>query len=156
MIRIVYWSGTGNTEAMANAVADGVKNAGGEAEVLPVSAADESVLDGGALLLGCPAMGAEELEESEFEPFFSSVEGRLQGKKAGLFGSYDWGDGEWMRTWQAHALAAGAVLLADGVIAHNEPDAEAIAACEELGKKPYNKIISAARKARLSAGRFFV
>ena len=134
MIRIVYWSGTGNTESMASAVADGVKAAGGAADILPVAEADASVLESDVLLLGCPAMGAEELEESEFEPFFASIEGSLQGKKVGLFGSYDWGDGEWMRTWQTRAEAAGAVLIADGVIAHNEPDAEAVAACESLGR----------------------
>ena len=134
MIRIVYWSGTGNTESMASAVADGVKAAGAAAEVLPVAEAGASVLESDVLLLGCPAMGAEELEESEFEPFFASIEGGLQGKKVGLFGSYDWGDGEWMRTWQTRAEAAGAVLIADGVIAHNEPDAEAVAACESLGR----------------------
>lgn len=138
MIRIVYWSGTGNTEAMANAVADGVKNGGAEVEILPVAAAEESILESEVLLFGCPAMGAEELEESEFEPFFSSIESRLRGKKVGLFGSYDWGDGEWMRAWQQRAEAAGAQMLADGVIAHNEPDAAAIAACEELGRLAAN------------------
>lgn len=138
MVRIVYWSGTGNTEAMANAVADGVKNGGSEVEILSVAAADESILESEVLLFGCPAMGAEELEESEFEPFFSSIESRLRGKKVGLFGSYDWGDGEWMRVWQQRAEAAGAQMLADGVIAHNEPDAEAIAACEELGRLAAN------------------
>ena len=138
MVRIVYWSGTGNTEAMANAVADGVKNGGSEVEILPVAAADESILESEVLLFGCPAMGAEELEESEFEPFFSSIESRLRGKKVGLFGSYDWGDGEWMRVWQQRAEAAGAQMLADGVIAHNEPDAEAIAACEGLGRLAAN------------------
>lgn len=138
MVRIVYWSGTGNTEAMANAVADGVKNGGAEVEILPVAAAEESILESEVLLFGCPAMGAEELEESEFEPFFSSIESRLRGKKVGLFGSYDWGDGEWMRVWQQRAEAAGAQMLADGVIAHNEPDAEAIAACEELGRLAAN------------------
>ena len=138
MVRIVYWSGTGNTEAMANAVADGVKNGGAEFEILSVAAAEESILESEVLLFGCPAMGAEELEESEFEPFFSSIESRLRGKKVGLFGSYDWGDGEWMRVWQQRAEAAGAQMLADGVIAHNEPDAEAITACEELGRLAAN------------------
>ena len=85
---------------MANAALEGAKNAGAEVELLPVSAASTDVIGSDALLFGCPAMGAEELEESEFEPFFSSVEGSLSGKKVGLFGSYDWGDGEWMRTWQ--------------------------------------------------------
>ena len=133
-VSIVYWSGTGNTEAMANAVAEGAKNAGAEVGLLPVSAADESVLESDALLFGCPAMGAEELEEGEFEPFFSSVEGKLAGKKIGLFGSYDWGDGEWMRTWQERVVTAGGNMIADGVIANNAPDDEAISACRELGK----------------------
>ena len=133
-VSIVYWSGTGNTEAMANAVAEGVKNAGAEAELLPVSAADDSVLQSDVLLFGCPAMGSEELEESEFEPFFSSIEGKLAGKKVGLFGSYDWGDGEWMRTWQERVVAAGGNMIEDGVIANNAPDDEALAACRALGK----------------------
>ena len=133
-VSIVYWSGTGNTEAMANAVAEGVKNAGAEAELLPVSAADDSVLQSDVLLFGCPAMGSEELEESEFEPFFSSIEGKLAGKKVGLFGSYDWGDGEWMRTWQERVVAAGGNMIEDGVIANNAPDDEALADCRALGK----------------------
>ena len=133
-VSIVYWSGTGNTEAMANAVAEGVKNAGAEAELLPVSAADDSVLQSDVLLFGCPAMGSEELEESEFEPFLSSIEGKLAGKKVGLFGSYDWGDGEWMRTWQERVVAAGGNMIEDGVIANNAPDDTALAACRALGK----------------------
>ena len=134
-ISIIYWSGTGNTEAMANAVADGAKAAGAEVALLPVSAADEGVLKSDAVLFGCPAMGAEQLEESEFEPFFTSIEGGLTGKKVGLFGSYDWGDGEWMRTWQERVQSDGAVMLADGVIANNAPDDQALAACRELGEK---------------------
>ena len=133
-VSIVYWSGTGNTEAMANAVAEGVKNAGAEAELLPVSAASGDVIGSDALLFGCPAMGSEELEESEFEPFFSSIEGKLAGKKVGLFGSYDWGDGEWMRAWQERVVAAGGNMIEDGVIANNAPDDTALAACRALGK----------------------
>ncbi len=133
-ISIVYWSGTGNTEAMANAIADGAKNAGAEVELLPVAAAGEEILASDVILFGCPAMGSEELEESEFEPFFSSVEGGLAGKKVGLFGSYDWGDGEWMRTWQARVTADGGVMIADGLIANNTPDEAALAECRALGE----------------------
>lgn len=133
-VNIVYWSATGNTEAMAYAAEEGAKGAGAQVDLIPVSAADASVLDCDVLLLGCPAMGAEELEEGEFEPFFSSIEGSLSGKKLGLFGSYDWGDGEWMRTWQDRATADGAVLIADGVIANLTPDDEALAACRQLGE----------------------
>lgn len=134
-VSIVYWSGTGNTEAMANAAWEGAKNAGAEVELLPVSAASADVVGSDALLFGCPAMGSEELEESEFEPFFSSVEGSLSGKKMGLFGSYDWGDGEWMRTWQQRVEAAGGVMIEEGLICNNAPDDEALAACRSLGEK---------------------
>ena len=134
-VSIVYWSSTGNTEAMANAVAEGAKGAGAEVELLPVSAASEDVLASDALILGCPAMGAEQLEESEFEPFFSAIEGKLAGKKVGLFGSYDWGDGEWMRTWQERVVIAGGNMITDGIIANNAPDDDALSACRALGEK---------------------
>lgn len=134
-VTIVYWSGTGNTEAMANAVAEGASGAGAEVEILPVSAAGADVLTSDAILFGCPAMGSEELEEDEFEPFFASVESGLAGKKIGLFGSYDWGDGEWMRTWQERVVSAGGNMIEDGVIANNAPDDDALAACKALGEK---------------------
>lgn len=134
-VTVIYWSGTGNTELMAQAVAEGAKEAGAEVKVLPVAIASaEDVQADGALALGCPAMGAEVLEEGEFEPFFSGVEGLLSGKKLALFGSYDWGDGQWMRDWQARAEAAGAVLCADGLIANNTPDDDALADCRALGR----------------------
>ncbi len=134
-VSIVYWSGTGNTEMMANAVCEGAKSAGAEVELLPVAAASADVLNSDVLLFGCPAMGSEELEDSEFEPFFSSVESSLKGKKVGLFGSYDWGDGEWMRIWQERVEAAGGVMVADGLICNNTPDDDALAECRELGEK---------------------
>ena len=99
---VIYWSGTGNTEAMAKAVAEGAG-----AECFAVSEFSGNVEDYDAIALGCPAMGAEELEDSEFEPFFSGIEGKLSGKKIALFGSYGWGDGEWIRTWAEDAEAAG-------------------------------------------------
>ena len=135
-IAVVYWSGTGNTETMANRVAEGAREAGAEVELCAVSQFDATRTgEYDALAFGCPAMGAEELEEGEFEPFFSSVEGQLAGKKVGLFGSYDWGDGEWMRTWQARVLDSGAELIDEGVIANNAPDDAALAACRALGEK---------------------
>lgn len=133
-IAVVYWSGTGNTEAMANFVADGAKGAGADVTVIPVSEFSAAQVDEfDAIAFGCPAMGAEQLEDSEFEPVFNECEPKLSGKKIGLFGSYDWGDGEWMRTWQAACEGDGAVLAADGVIANNAPDADAEAACKALG-----------------------
>lgn len=132
-IYIVYWSGTGNTEIMAQAVYEGAKNNGGDVELKTVS---DNVIpeDNDVLVFGCPAMGVEELESDEFEPYFASIEGKLSGKKVGLFGSYDWGDGEWMRSWQSRVEAAGGILLSEGVIAHNAPDEESLEACRKLGK----------------------
>ena len=104
---VIYWTGTGNTEAMANAIAAGI----GEADVLSVSEADASaVAQYEKIAFGCPAMGDEVLEEGEFEPFFAEVEGSLSGKKVALFGSYGWGDGQWMRDWEARMAAAGAKI----------------------------------------------
>ena len=132
---VVYWSGTGNTEAMANAVADGAKSAGAEVTLYSASDFNEALAgDFDAIAFGCPAMGAEELEDGEFIPMFDAVKGVLPGKKIGLFGSYGWGDGEWMRTWQDSCSAAGIALVSEGVIAENAPDDEAKARCEALGK----------------------
>ena len=107
-IAVVYWSGTGNTEAMANEVAEGAKAAGAEVDVLTASEFGADKMDAyDAVAFGCPAMGAEELEDSEFEPMFSDCEGKLGGKKIALFGSYGWGDGEWMRNWVERMKNAG-------------------------------------------------
>lgn len=132
-VTIVYWSGTGNTERMAEAIAEGARAAGAETELLPVSGADASVTESDVLLFGCPAMGCETLEEGEFEPFFSAIEGALAGKKVGLFGSYDWGDGKWMRTWYARTQADGAEMLAEGLIVNNAPGGEDLEKCRALG-----------------------
>ena len=130
-IAVVFWSGTGNTEAMAAAVAEG---AGPGAELIPAAAFDPAALanyDGFAF--GCPSMGAEQLEESEFEPMFAACEAGLAGRRVGLFGSYGWGDGEWMRSWEERCAAAGIALAAPSVICCEAPDEEALAACRALG-----------------------
>ena len=136
-VAVVYWSGTGNTEEMANKVAEGAKAAGAEVEVISADDFDGTDISGfDGVAFGCPAMGDEELEDGEFEPFFSDLEGKLSGKKVALFGSYDWGDGEWMRTWCGRAKDAGAELVDDeGLIVNNTPDDEGLAACRELGGK---------------------
>ena len=135
-IPVVYWSGTGNTEQMAEAVAAGIKAAGQEADLCSVGGADAGRLaDEKAFALGCPSMGAEELEESEMEPFVQALEGNVAGKTVLLFGSYGWGDGEWMRTWEERMKNAGAVLVnGGGVIANEAPDDSSVKACEEAGK----------------------
>ena len=134
-IAIVYWSGTGNTEAMANLVAEGVAAAGGQADLLTPELFDAGQVDQyAAFAFGCPSMGTEQLEESEFEPMFSDCEGKLKGKNIALFGSYGWGDGEWMRNWETACREDGADLIQDGVICNEEPDEEAKEACRNLGK----------------------
>lgn len=132
-LAVVYWSGTGNTEQMANVVADAAKAKGMEVDLLGPNEFDSSKVDAyDAIVFGCPAMGAEVLEESEFEPMFTSVEGSLSGKKVGLFGSYGWGDGQWMRDWEDRVRASGAELVQDGVMANNAPDDTALAQCAAL------------------------
>lgn len=134
-IAVVYWSGTGNTEMMAEQVAAGAAAAG--AEVTTFTAADFSadlMAQFDAIAFGCPSMGCEQLEDSEFEPMFLACESGLKGKKIALFGSYGWGDGEWMRTWEETCISAGAVFACDSVICNEAPDDEALAACEALGK----------------------
>jgi len=126
---VIYWSGTGNTEAMANAVAEGAG-----ADLFTVSDFSGSIADFDAVAFGCPAMGAEVLEEDEFEPFFTSIEGDLSGKKVLLFGSYGWGDGDWMRNWADRTKAAGATLVGDeGYIANEAPTDDDVAKLKALG-----------------------
>ncbi|MBO5448664.1 MAG: flavodoxin [Ruminococcus sp.] len=127
---VIYWSGTGNTEAMAKAVAEGAG-----AELFTVSDFSGSIGDYDSVAFGCPAMGAEVLEEDEFEPFFTAAEDKLDGKKVALFGSYGWGDGEWMRNWEERVKNSGAVLVnGEGVIANETPGDDDLEKCRELGK----------------------
>ena len=129
-VAVVYWSGTGNTQAMAEAVA----NAAG-AELFTADAFSGEKLDAyDAIGFGCPSMGSEQLEEGEFEPMFEGCKSHLNGKKVALFGSYGWGDGEWMRNWEAECLSLGANMVCECVICQEAPDGEALAACEALGK----------------------
>ena len=136
-IQVVYWTQSGNTQAMAEAVGRGIEAAGKEAEVVDVSTADMDALKASSVFaMGCPAMGAEVLEEGEMEPFVEEVEGFAAGKKIALFGSYGWGDGEWMRNWVARMEEAGAqVYGGEDAICMNEPDSEAEAKLEALGKE---------------------
>ncbi len=133
-IAIVYWSGTGNTEVMAAAVAQGAEGKGSKVTVFQAPAFSPEQADAfDAIAFGCPSMGSEQLEEYEFEPMFSACEAKLSGKKIALFGSYGWGDGEWMRDWEERCKACGAVLAAESVICCGGPGEEENAACEALG-----------------------
>ena len=131
---IIYWSGTGNTREMAKAIQRGTRKAGAEAQIFEVEqfGADElQNYDG--VFFGCPAMGDEVLEEGSFEPFFASVESKLQGMPVALFGSYGWGGGAWMDTWQERTKGDGAKLFRAGLTVENGPTDKDLAACEELG-----------------------
>ena len=131
-VAVIYGSGTGNTEAMAKAVAEGAKSAGADVDLL--TCADVNSVDGyDAVALGCPAMGAEELEDGEFLPMLESIEAALPGKKTALFGSYGWGDGEWMRSWEARCAEKGITLAADSVTVNEAPDEDGLVACKTLG-----------------------
>ena len=131
---VIYWSGTGNTEAMANAVLDGMKAAGADATLWSVEDVQAGEVAGfDAVAMGCPAMGSEVLEETEFDPMYQDIKGSLSGKPVGLFGSYGWGDGEWMRDWENDVKAAGADLVREGVICCEAPDDAAVEACKALG-----------------------
>ena len=133
-VNVIYWSQTGNTAAMAEAVANGINAAGGEAVILDVSSASvDDLKDAAAFAMGCPAMGAEVLEEGEMDPFVSEVEAIAAGKHIGLFGSYGWGDGEWMRTWEEDCAAAGINLVCKSVICNEAPDEGAVEECKVLG-----------------------
>ena len=133
-IAIVYWSGTGNTEAMANAVLEGVQAAGAEGSLLTAAEfTPDALADFDAFAFGCPSMGVESLEEGEFEPMFQACEPALAGKKLALFGSYGWGDGEWMRNWEDQCRADGAELVCESVICNDAPDDEAAENCRRLG-----------------------
>ena len=132
-LAVIYWSGTGNTEAMARAVAEGARGKGAETDLLTCAeVGDIAAYD--AVALGCPAMGAEELEEGEFLPMLAGIEGTLPGKKVALFGSYGWGDGEWMRLWESRCAESGIALAAASLIINEAPDEDGLAQCRALGE----------------------
>lgn len=142
MIYIVYWTGTGNTEIMANQIAEGVRQKKEEAKVVIVSEiTPQELKQEDVFALGCPSMGAEELEETEMEPFISELEKYVKGKRIALFGSYGWGDGEWMLNWEERLKKAGATIIEEhGIIVMGEPDNETNEKLKELGKKMAEKV----------------
>ena len=134
-IAIVYWSGTGNTHAMAEAVKAGAEGAGASVDMFSPSEFNRSLISGyDAIAFGCPAMGAEVLEETEFDPMFTEIEGFLSGKKVALFGSYGWGDGQWMRDWEERCKSNNVNLVTDSVMANNAPSDADLENCSALGR----------------------
>lgn len=135
-VNVIYWSGTGNTEKMAEAIVKGAEGAGAEVKLIQVaSATEDDVKNVDRIAFGCPAMGAEELEETEMRPFMDKVNPLLSGKNVALFGSYEWADGEWMKLWQEEVEGTGAKLVDDGFAAYDNPDEDALEECEALGKE---------------------
>ena len=134
-MKIIYWSGTGNTEAMANLISEGLPNKGKSAELLRVESVDaQSLKDENILVLGCPSMGSENLEEVDFEPFVESLKDIGKGKKACLFGSYGWGDGEWMRNWEEQMMSYGFELPLESVIVNEAPEGDSKELCIKFGE----------------------
>ena len=133
---VIYWSQTGNTEQMATAIAEGIREGGMECDLLNVADTNAGAAAGyDKIALGCPAMGAEVLEEAEFDPFFTELENRLAGRKVALFGSYGWGDGQWMRDWVQRTNDANANIYTDeGLMINETPDEDGRAKCREFGK----------------------
>ena len=135
-VPVVYWSGTGNTRAMAGAVAEGIRSAGAEPILMEVADADVAVLvSEDVFALGCPSMGAEQLEETEMEPFVESLEPFVSGKKILLFGSYGWGDGKWMRDWKEDAINNGISLFREPIIAKEKPSDDILDTLKSIGKE---------------------
>ena len=132
-VAVIYWSSTGNTEAMAEAVRDGAAEAGAEVDYLTCDQVG-SISGYSGIALGCSAMGDEELDQDEFQPMWDSIKGSLAGKKVALFGSYGWGDGEWMRSWEDDAKENGIALAAESVICNEAPDDDGLKQCKDLGK----------------------
>ena len=135
-MKIIYWSGTGNTEAMANLILEGIKDSGKEGELVNISSTEAgAVANEDLLVLGCPSMGDEELEEGEFLPFLESIEGELNGKNVVLFGSYGWGSGEWMEKFEDRVREAGATLPLDSLIVNYTPEGAESERCKDYGKQ---------------------
>lgn len=131
---IIYWTMTGNTRIMADCLAEGAKQAGLSPQILPIAeAAPAQAAEADLLALGCPAMGAEELEQEEFAPFWRSLLPYITGKKLLLFGSYGWGGGAWLQKWREEAAAAGAQVY-DTLAAEGRPDEASMELCEQLGQ----------------------
>ncbi|MFT4143167.1 MAG: flavodoxin [Mobilitalea sp.] len=130
-ISIIYWSSTGNTQSMAKYIKEGAIEAGAEVNLKEVSSASSADIDYDVVVLGCPSMGDEELEDGEFAPFLDSIEASLAGKKVALFGSYDWGDGQWMRDWDKRMIAAGVTLVTESLIVNLTPEGDE---CRAFGK----------------------
>ncbi|WP_294403555.1 flavodoxin [uncultured Clostridium sp.] len=134
-MKIVYYSLSGNTKRMAELIADGIKMRGKDAELVDFeSIGAEEAVNEEVIILGCPSQGVESLEESVVEPFVESLEGKINGKKVALFGSYGWGNGEWMKDWEERLESYGGKLIGEGLIINEMPEDENEQVCIDFGK----------------------
>lgn len=134
-MKVIYWSQTGNTERMAELIAKGIEERGKSAELVELSGVSiDDLKDEEVIIFGSPAYGAEELEETEVEPFVASLEGNINGKKVALFGSWGWGDGAWMKDLEERIKSYGAELIGEGLTVKELPEGEDEARCIEFGK----------------------
>ena len=134
-INIIFWSGTGNTEAMAEAIYNGSEKSKNSKLLTVDKDTIDDVKEADVLFLGCPSMGVEELEESEMEPFMESISKDILGKKIVLFGSYGWGDGEWMQNWEQRIKDCGGIIIEDSVICNEAPEEDNLNHLKSLGEK---------------------
>ncbi len=133
---IAYWSGTGNTRSMADSIAKGLRDAGASVDEFSITQiSPNAVAEYDHILLGCPSMTGEFLEEDQFEPFFEELRKRLSGKQVGLFGSYGWGEGEWMLNWEDQVIFSGGKLFEEGLKLNEAPDAKGKKVCEAFGRR---------------------
>lgn len=138
-MKVIFWSGTGNTETMANLIAKGIEETGVEAEIINISDKTvDTISDESVIVLGCPSMGDEELEQSEFLPFFENIKSELSGKKVALFGSYGWGDGDWIRTWEEEVTSLGATVFLESLKVNYTPEGEREEECIQFGREISN------------------
>lgn len=133
-ILVVYWTGTGNTEIMAEKIHEGILEAGIEADLKTVDQVLPAEINNyEKIAIGCPSMGIEELEPEEFLPWYEDVEPRLGDKLIAIFGSYGWGEGEWMDYWQGRVKDLGLNLFEEGIRINSTPSSKEAQACLEFG-----------------------
>ena len=134
-IAVLYWSGTGNTEIMAKKIAEGALNNKTIVELMNIeNASNKDIINSDLIAIGCPAMGAEELEDSEMIPFIESIKDYVSNKKIALFGSYGWGDGTWINDWKIEMEGYGAIVVLDSLMINETPNEKDIVKCRLFGE----------------------
>ena len=135
-VLVVYYRSTGNTEMLAESLTEGLKEGGAEVTYKSVyDTTPEEINEFEKIAFGCSASGDEELDETEFEPYFEEALTHLSGKKVALFGCYGWGGGEFMRKWEVRVKDGGAELFEEGFINLETPGDEELENVKEFGAR---------------------